>query len=119
MKISKSCMTLILLTAIATPLWAHHSAAQFDFSQSVAIEGTVKVIEVRNPHVKLILEVSDAAGTRDIEYEGHSRNNVFRRGWRPEHISVGDEITIGIAPTRTGEDGGYVTSFTLADGTSF
>jgi hypothetical protein len=107
------------LAVTALPVAAHHSAAQFDFSKTVMIEGTVKLIEVRNPHVKLILEVSDDAGVRDIEYEGHSRNNVFRRGWRPEHINVGDAITIGIAPLRDGGDGGYVTGFKLADGTEF
>jgi len=118
MHTAKTCV-LLLLVGVATSAAAHHSAAQFDFSKTVLVEGTVKVLEVRNPHVKLVLGVSDAAGVRDIEYEGHSRNNVYRRGWRPEHIQVGDAITIGIAPLRSGGDGGYVTSFKLADGTEF
>ena len=109
----------LVLAAVAAPVAAHHSAAQFDFSKTVLIEGTVKVIEVRNPHIKLVLEVAGAAGMRDIEYQGHSRNNVFRRGWRAEHVAIGDEITIGIAPMRDGSDGGYVTMFRLADGTEF
>ena len=101
--------------------WAHHSAAQFDFGQRVPVEGTVKLIEVRNPHIKLILDVRDEAGqAREIEYEGHSRNNVFRRGWRPNSVGVGDAITIEIAPLRDGSDaGGYITAFRLADGTEF
>lgn len=105
---------------IVAPLSAHHSAAQFDFRQTVIVEGTVKELEVRNPHIKLVLEVVREDGsTRDIEFEGHSRNNVYRRGWRPTMIDIGDEITIGIAPMRDGSDGGYVTSFHLADGTEF
>jgi hypothetical protein len=118
MRIAKTCV-LLLLGGVTTGAAAHHSAAQFDFSKTVLVAGTVKVLEVRNPHVKLVLEVSDDAGVRDIQYEGHSRNNVYRRGWRPEHIHVGDAITIGIAPLRDGGDGGYVTSFKLADGTEF
>ena len=106
----------LLPCALAT---AHHSAAQFDFSQTVEIHGTVKLFEARNPHIKLVLEVSDDAGVRDIEYEGHSRNNVYRRGWRPEHVSVGDDITIGIAPLRDGGDGGYVTRFIVDEGIEF
>lgn len=106
---------------LAIQAWAHHSAAQFDFGQRVPVAGTVKLIEVRNPHIKLILDVRDeAAQSREIEYEGHSRNNVFRRGWRPNSVGVGDEITIEIAPLRDGSDaGGYITAFRLADGTEF
>ncbi|WP_428103260.1 DUF6152 family protein [Candidatus Rariloculus sp.] len=101
--------------------WAHHSAAQFDFGNRVPVMGTVKLIEVRNPHIKLILDVRDDAGqTKEIEFEGHSRNNVFRRGWRPNSVGVGDEVTIEIAPLRDGSgEGGYITAFQLADGTGF
>ena len=107
--------------SLIAPVWGHHSAAQFDFGQSVPVVGTVTVIDVRNPHIRLVLEVRNEAGqTKEIEYEGHSRNNVFRRGWRPNDIEVGDELTIGIAPLRDGSDeGGYITSFKLADGTEF
>ena len=110
-----------VVAGLAAPAWAHHSAAQFDFGQRVPVVGTVKLIEVRNPHIRLILDVADDAGqTREIEFEGHSRNNVFRRGWRPNSVGVGDEITIEIAPLRDGSDaGGYITAFRLADGTEF
>lgn len=99
---------------------AHHSAAQFDFAKTVTIEGKVKLIEVRNPHTKLVLEVAGEDGSmRDIEFEGHSRNNIYRRGWRPDAFAVGDTIAIDIAPLRDGSDGGYIKDFRLGDGTSF
>ena len=109
------------LAGLTIQAWAHHSAAQFDFGQRVPVEGTVRLIEVRNPHTRLILDVQDEAGqTKEIEYEGHSRNNVFRRGWRPNWVGVGDEVTIEIAPLRDGsDDGGYITAFKLADGREF
>jgi hypothetical protein len=105
--------------AVSAAAWAHHSAAQFDFAQTVRIEGVVKEMRVANPHIALFLEVADEKGTRVIEYEGHSRNNVYRRGWRPEMVHPGDTIGIDIAPMRTGEDGGYVKTFVLKDGTEF
>lgn len=110
-----------LLAAItfSTATFAHHSAAQFDFAQTVRIEGVVKEMRVANPHIALFLEVTDDKGTRVIEYEGHSRNNVYRRGWRPEMVHEGDKISIDIAPMRTGEDGGYVKTFITKDGTEF
>jgi hypothetical protein len=103
----------------ASGAWAHHSAAQFDFAQTVRVTGVVKDMSVANPHIALVLEVNDDKGARVIEFEGHSRNNVYRRGWRPEMVNLGDEIAIDIAPLRTGEDGGYVKSFILKDGTEF
>lgn len=95
---------------------AHHSAAAFDFGKSVEIEGIVLRIDVVNPHLKLILRVTDAKGTREIAYEGHSRANVYRAGWRDGAIKAGDKIKINIAPPRTGDDGGYVRSFVTASG---
>lgn len=109
----------VSVVALSSAAFAHHSAAQFDFAQTVRIEGVVKEMRVANPHIALFLEVTDDKGTRVIEYEGHSRNNVYRRGWRPEMVHSGDTISIEIAPMRTGEDGGYVKNFILKDGTEF
>jgi hypothetical protein len=114
-----SAVLLVTLAACATAASAHHSAAQFDFAQTVRIEGVVKEMRVANPHIALFLEVADDRGKRVIEYEGHSRNNVYRRGWRPEMVNAGDTISIDIAPLRSGEDGGYVKTFILKDGTEF
>ena len=114
--------SLALITAIgslSTAALAHHSAAQFDFAQTVRIEGVVKEMRVANPHIALFLEVTDAKGKRVIEYEGHSRNNVYRRGWRADMVDTGDTVSIDLAPLRTGEDGGYVKTFILKDGTVF
>ena len=96
---------------------AHHSAAQFDFGESTYVTGTVKFVRFANPHGKLILEVTDEKrGTRDIEFETHSRNNMVRSGLVPEMFQVGDEITISIAPMRDGKDGGYVNGLLTPDG---
>ncbi|MCP5145835.1 MAG: hypothetical protein H6978_13585 [Gammaproteobacteria bacterium] len=115
----KQMIGLVCGVALAAPVWAHHSAARFDFGKSVMVEGVVKEFLVNNPHTKVVLEVTDEKGTRDIEFEGHSRNNVYRRGWRPNLVHEGDQITITIAPTRDGSDGGYVTAVTAKDGTEF
>jgi len=96
---------------------AHHSAAQFDFGNTVTITGEIKFVRFANPHGELILEVTDdERGTRDIEFESHSRNNMVRQGLLPEMFEVGDVITISIAPMRDGKDGGYVTALLTEDG---
>jgi len=118
--IKKILSILVLITmAMAHPVMAHHSAAQFDFQKSADIQGIVKEVRVANPHLKLVLEVTDEKGTRDITYEGHSRNNLYRRGWRPDMIKVGDKITITIATPKKGGDGGYILGVKTQDGHQF
>jgi hypothetical protein len=110
--------TLALATITMAPASAHHSAAQFDFRNTVVVEGKVMEARFANPHLRLILEVTDAArGTRNIEFEGHSRNNMLRQGLEPDMFKVGDTIAIRIAPMTNGEDGGYVTALRTPDGT--
>lgn len=111
---------VLALGLAASAAVAHHSAAQFDFSiRDRTVSGIVKEFSVANPHTKIILEVTDEKGTRDIEFEGHSRNNYYRSGWRNDMVKVGDRVTIGIAPMRDGSDGGYVTSVTTTSGEKF
>ena len=93
---------------------AHHSAAQFDFSQRVTIEGTVKEWNVVNPHTAAIVEITDEArGTRDAEYEGHSASHFYRAGYTRGMVKPGDHIAILIAPRHDGEDGGFIQAFTV------
>lgn len=109
----------VLLGALGAPMaWSHHSAAAMDFGNTVEVEGVVKVIEVVNPHTKWILAVTDEKGTREIQFEGHSRNNVYRAGYRDGIVKVGEKITVTVAPMRDGSDGGYVTAFRTEDGRS-
>jgi hypothetical protein len=110
------CMVLV---SIAAPAGAHHSAAQFNFRSPATVKGTVKSIRPANPHLRLVLTVTDDKGTRDIQYEGHSLNNFYRSGWRPDMVKVGDRIEVMIAPRKDGEDGGYVTGVRTADGRVF
>ena len=106
----------LMLAGLVTSANAHHSAAQFDFRNTVDLSGIVKEARFSNPHARIVLEVTDDRGTRDIEFEGHSRNNMYRQGFRPEMMHVGDKVTIRIAPMRDGTDGGYVTALLTADG---
>jgi hypothetical protein len=110
--------SVLALFACAT-LAAHHSAVQFDFGKSTAITGVVKKFIAINPHMQLVLHVKDAKGERDIAFEGHSTNNMYRAGYRDNMIKVGDTITVYVAPLKDGSEGGYVTAALTASGTRF
>jgi hypothetical protein len=111
--------TIGWISAPALVLWAmaaaaHHSAAQFDFSQRVTVEGVVKEFNVTNPHTAAIVEVTDAKrGTRDVEFEGHSASHFYRAGFTRDMVKAGDKIAVLIAPRHDGEDGGFIQAFTV------
>ena len=108
--------SVFLVGSWASPAAAHHSATEYDFRTPVEIEGIVQSIRVVNPHTRIFLEVTDAKGTRVIEFEGHSRNNFYRAGWRPETVRAGEKLRLIVAPRRNGGDGGYISAFVTADG---
>lgn len=115
-----SLVVCALVLSVAIPISAHHSAAEFDFQGSIELKGIVKEMRVANPHMRLVLEITDAKkGTRDVEFEGHSRNNIYRSGWRQDLVKPGDTVTVRIAPRRDGADGGYVQNVITASGKRF
>ena len=95
---------------------AHHSAAMFDFRAPKTVKGTVKKIQVINPHTHVLLTITDAKGTRDWDFEGHSASNFYRAGYSNGLVKAGDTLTITFAPMRDGSDGGYIVAFTTARG---
>ena len=108
-----------LLALCGAGVSAHHSAQQFDFTKTASMSGVVKRFQAINPHMRLVLTVTDAKGTRDIDFEGHSTNNMYRGCYRDKMINVGDKITVTIAPLKDGSEGGYVTGAVTAKGEKF
>jgi Family of unknown function (DUF6152) len=112
-------LVAILAIAAIAPATAHHSAVQFDFTKTVSYKGTVKEFAAINPHMRMLIEVKDAKGTREIKFEGHSTNNMYRSGYRKGMVKVGDVVTVNAAPLRDGSEGGYAVSVTLENGEFF
>ena len=75
---------------------AHHSfAAQYDRAKPHTIAGTVTKVEWTNPHIYLYVAVKDDAGKETVwAVEGMAPNALYRQGWRPDTVSVGDMITV-------------------------
>jgi len=116
MRTASFILAIVLMISIGMPATAHHSAAAQDFTKQTEMDGVVKSWQIMNPHGKLIIQVTDAKGSRAIELETHSRNNVYRAGYRDGMIKAGDKIKVFIAPNRDGSDGGYLVAFVTAAG---
>jgi hypothetical protein len=110
-------MAAIVPAACNIPIvLAHHSAAVFDFTKNTWVSGVVKEIRVINPHMSLTLVVTADQGAKEITFEGHSVNNFYREGWRPNMVNVGDKIKVRFNPRKDGVDGGFVNGFVTSGG---
>ncbi len=88
--------TAAMSLAFSGELFAHHStAAEFDNKKPITFTGTVKKIQWMNPHIYTLVETQGADG-KPLVYrvEGSAPNALFRQGWRPDTLKVGDTITV-------------------------
>jgi len=116
----------VFLLAAATFLFAeanfaHHSVfANFDTRSSIEVTGTVKSVDIRNPHSQYVLDVAADDGTsQEWLVEWSDRNALIRRQVAIDRIKVGDEITITIWPSRRLDRVGFFVQATLPDGSIF
>jgi hypothetical protein len=115
-RIALALAAAAVTATFAAPAAAHHSAAIFDFRSPKTAKGVVRKIEVINPHTHIVMAITDAKGTREWVFEGHSASNFYRAGYTRGSVNPGDTISITYAPMRTGADGGYIVAFTTAKG---
>lgn len=113
-KIVPACLLALAGAGIAS---AHHSAAMFDASKTIVIEGVVKQFQWTNPHSWLIVEAKQPDGTtREWSIEMTSPNLLTRAGWRPSTIKPGSQIRVVASPLRDGSPGAQFRCATLPEG---
>jgi hypothetical protein len=90
---------LALLLLVAPTAFAHHSAAMFDATKTITLEGTIERYEWANPHV--YIHLASSSGTWVVE--AGSPSMMQRVGWTPDSFTVGDVVSIDVNPTRNAE----------------
>lgn len=97
---------------------AHHSfAAQYDSTRQVTLQGTISKVEWMNPHVYFYVDVPDEAGkVVNWAVEGGAPNVLYREGWKPTSLKVGDRVSILGSRARDGSNQVNALSFKLPDG---
>jgi hypothetical protein len=96
MRIRLSGLVIAGMLLVALPLAAHHSlTAEFDTSKPITFTGTVKKVDWMNPHIYTHVEVKQPNGSV-VEYrvEGGPPNALYRSGWRPDSLKVGETVTV-------------------------
>jgi hypothetical protein len=128
LKIHLLATTALIATA---PVFAHHSDAGINMETITAFEGTVTAYEWRNPHVYIVIDKINAEG-EIVEWEVQmgAVSISTRRGWSPDSLSPGDQVTVRAHAARDGrpyavlesleKSGGLIlaSSFDAPDGTT-
>ena len=115
MQFRTASLAAVAALAFGVPAWAHHSHANYQPTEWINIEGTVKEVQWMNPHVWLYLTVADPKGgpARVWALEGGSPGALVRGGWKPDTVKPGDKISVRCHALKDGSDGcllGYLTS---------
>ena len=108
------------LVSAAVPALAHHAvSAEFDRNKPITFTGIVKKVDWMNPHIYTHIEAKDASGKTVVyQVEGGAPNALFRNGWRPDTLKIGETVTVTGSRAKN-EDSMRVGTATItkADGT--
>ncbi len=123
--VSRSIRAFAALAVFAatSTAYAHHSFAMFDNDNQVKLKGTVKDFQWQNPHVYIEIDGSDVnakdKSAKSWTIECANPGILNRIGWKFNMVKVGDEVTLIVAPLRSGEPGALLKQITLPDGKVF
>ncbi|HEY6120600.1 MAG TPA: DUF6152 family protein [Pyrinomonadaceae bacterium] len=84
-----------VLILLSSPLFAHHSNAEYDMTAVTSVKGTVTKFEWNNPHAYIRIEAKDDKGSvAEWTAELASLGMLSRVNWKRDTVKPGDEITI-------------------------
>ena len=112
-------MSIVAASFFTSAAPAHHSYASFDQARTVNVAGVIKEFQWKNPHVVVVLSVTDPRSKKvtDWTLEGPSPNGLRRAGWNGAMIKAGDRATLKINPMRNGAPGGSLVGVTVGSRT--
>ena len=115
MKLSTKILAAVAIALTGTSsAYAHHSAAMFDFTKTVMLDGVVREFQWTNPHSWVQIVVKDASG-KEVEWaiESGAPNGMARQGWKRTSLKPGDKAQIAIHPLRDGSAGGFLVTASM------
>ena len=92
----------VLLLAGARLIAHHEILAKFDDHKPVTLNGIVTLVDWRNPHVHVFMNVADAAGAINWAIELEGPIDLERSGWSRETLRPGDRVRVAGFAARNG-----------------
>jgi len=110
--------TALSLALSVAPLLAHHStAAVYDTSKTITIEGAVTGVEWLNPHAHIRLDAKNGDATvSQWDLELASPNALMKEGATRGFFKPGDQVSIILWRAKDGSRLGYPLTITFKDG---
>jgi hypothetical protein len=111
-----ACVAVFGLLLARIPLSAHHEIlAKFDDGQRMTLSGVVTLVDWRNPHVHVFLNVRDARNN-DVNWaiELESPIDLQHSGWNAQSVKAGDAVRVEGMAARDGSRQVWGTSLVLA-----
>ena len=107
----------IIALGTAVPALTHHSVANFDFTRSATVTGTVTYFSFTNPHSFIDMQVTDAAGVQHpYKFFTVARVVMMRTGWALKDLMPGDKVTVTGSPDRKTPEFMYLNRIVFASG---
>lgn len=105
----KTLLAVIVLLAIAIPMFAHHGTnISYDRTKATTVKGIVTEFRFANPHPQLYVDVKDESG-KVTNWGCEIAANLYQLtlgGWSKQRsineLKPGTAVTITIAPSRAG-----------------
>lgn len=107
-----ACVAALLL-AVA-PAVAHHPIpAKFDAAKPLTLSGIVTMVDWRNPHVHIFMNVRDRNETVNWAIELESPIDLQQSGWSRDSLQPGDAITVQGIAARNGSRQSWARSIVM------
>jgi len=110
----------VALLLSSVPAFAHHGEAEYDATKLVTVKGTVSNLFFANPHVRIVLQVTDDAGAvKEWIGEAASPNMLVREGFDRNALKIGDSIVATGYPNKKGTNVILLKKLVFANGQEF
>src|SRR5688572_2015077 len=113
-RVSMAVVAAVLLT-VATGHAHHPLSAKFDEAKQTTLSGVVTLVDWRNPHVHIFINVKNAKGVvENWAAELQSPIELQQNGWTSESLKPGANVTANGVAARNGSRQVWANAVTAA-----
>ena len=110
-------LTLLVTVVLPASTVAHHSVyGKFDPNTPITLSGVVTLVDWRDPHVHVFINVAETNDIVNWAVELESPIDMVRNGWNRNSVQTGDAVTVEGITARDGSRQVWSNSMVLSSG---